>query len=642
LSAISKLLWPEERAAARPPEHLTVSQWADRYRILPPDSAVPGPWSTDLNPPTRGIMDAFSDRAIRSMTLMGGTQWGKSETLINCGLWAIDQDPAPIAFVMPTEKQVVSFAHRRLKQAVASSPRTRPMLPKRKGDWKADEFTINGASVLMAWAESASRLAERSIRYVFADEIDKMKEFTGKEADPLSLITERTRWWHDYKHVFASTPTTPRGYIWGYWLRSDRRRFFVPCIHCGTFQPLEFSKTHVVWPETERDPEKIRKQRLARYVCQTCTKQIEDTDENRHRMLRGGVWVPEGGKVLHDGTVAGPFTEHAGFHLNCLYSPVLTWSDCAAMFLRSKDNVAGLLNWTNSWLGWPWIEKSLELEKDKLAQRAVHAMPRGVYPKGAVVLTAGADVGKNLIHYVITAWMPGERTHCVEAGVVTTLDELTLVLLMRTFEDVDKQPLPVRLVCIDSGYDTDKVYGWCMQFPELARPTKGFDTRAVPYMATKIERDFGGTPGGLMLWSIDTSYYKDKLARQMTGDFGAAGSWSIHENPPDPVLEHLTSEHKVLHRDSKGRVKEVWMPKPDGGPNHWFDAAVYSFAAGDMLHTYTLREHAPAESIAAFSAAVGAATRTDETKRRAESWIRKRDEERETRRGGFIRRRGPS
>ena len=47
-------------AALKPPPELTLSEWADRYRMLSAEnSAEPGRWHTDKAPYQREIMDAI-------------------------------------------------------------------------------------------------------------------------------------------------------------------------------------------------------------------------------------------------------------------------------------------------------------------------------------------------------------------------------------------------------------------------------------------------------------------------------------------------------------------------------------------------------------------------------------------------------
>lgn len=62
-----------------PPPKLTISQWADRYRRLSPESsAEPGLWRTDRAPYQREIMDAVSDPDVEAVVLMTSAQVGKA------------------------------------------------------------------------------------------------------------------------------------------------------------------------------------------------------------------------------------------------------------------------------------------------------------------------------------------------------------------------------------------------------------------------------------------------------------------------------------------------------------------------------------------------------------------------------------
>ena len=63
----------------RPPDNLTVTQWADKKRRLSPESsAEPGPWRTARTPYLKEIMDAFTDSKIRRIVFVSSSQIGKS------------------------------------------------------------------------------------------------------------------------------------------------------------------------------------------------------------------------------------------------------------------------------------------------------------------------------------------------------------------------------------------------------------------------------------------------------------------------------------------------------------------------------------------------------------------------------------
>src|SRR5262245_42773804 len=87
----------------RPPPKLTVSQWADQFRMLSPEaSAEAGKWYTSRTPYLRGIMDAASDPAVASLVVESSSQVGKTETCLNIIGFHIHQEPAPMLLLEPT------------------------------------------------------------------------------------------------------------------------------------------------------------------------------------------------------------------------------------------------------------------------------------------------------------------------------------------------------------------------------------------------------------------------------------------------------------------------------------------------------------------------------------------------------------
>ena len=68
--------------ALKPPPELTLSQWADEYRMLSAESsAEPGRWHTDKAPYQREIMDAIGDPHVRKVVIMSAAQIGKTMPL---------------------------------------------------------------------------------------------------------------------------------------------------------------------------------------------------------------------------------------------------------------------------------------------------------------------------------------------------------------------------------------------------------------------------------------------------------------------------------------------------------------------------------------------------------------------------------
>ena len=106
-----------------PPPDLTVSQWADAYRRIPPEaSAEPGAWRTSRAEYQREIMDAISNPLVERVIVITAAQVGKTEILLNVIGYFIDQEPSPILVLQPTLDMGQSFSKDRLDPMIRDTP----------------------------------------------------------------------------------------------------------------------------------------------------------------------------------------------------------------------------------------------------------------------------------------------------------------------------------------------------------------------------------------------------------------------------------------------------------------------------------------------------------------------------------------
>ena len=107
-------------AVLKPPPALTLSEWADRYRVLSAESsAEPGRWHTDKAPYQREIMDAIGDPHIRKVVIMSAAQIGKTDAFILNPLgYYMDYAPAPILVMQPTLDMGQTFSKEQIYEAV--------------------------------------------------------------------------------------------------------------------------------------------------------------------------------------------------------------------------------------------------------------------------------------------------------------------------------------------------------------------------------------------------------------------------------------------------------------------------------------------------------------------------------------------
>jgi len=575
-----------ERGALVLPPPLLPSAWADRHRVLDGrTSAEPGPWRTSRTPYLREILDAWADPLCEDVTLMKASQVGGTELACNLVGWVADQDPGPLLYVVPREEDAERFARNRLRPMFEASAALRGRMPADPRESVVLEWRLDRMLLYLAGAHSPAALAAHPVRYVLLDEVDKFPAFAGREADPVALASERTKTFWNRKIFKASTPTTRRGLILREYERGDRRRYFVACPACGARQALKFPQ--IKWPADARDPDALLSARAAWYECERC--RAPWGDGVRPALLAGGRWVPEGQDPEAPATPGGA---RRSFVLSSLYSPWLSWSHVAAKFLEARHDPASLLNFVNSWLAEPWEEKTESPEPEKVLVH-VAGYPAGTAPAGALLLTAGVDVQKDCLYLVVRAWGYGEESWLVRASRVESFEELLVALCRTQYGRGAGKPLGLRLGCVDSGYQTDAVYEVCRRWRHLLRPVKGHDHLAgLPYRPSALDRHprTGRPLQGFCLWHVDTTYYKDKLARHLAAAPADPGQWHLPADPSPAYVAQLCAEQKITERDRRtGRVREEWRPRAGNPDNHYLDCEVYALAAADMLRLSALR-----------------------------------------------------
>jgi phage terminase large subunit GpA-like protein len=266
--------------------------------------------------------------------------------------------------------------------------------------------------------------------------------------------------------------------------------------------------------------------------------------------------------------------------------------------LKTKDDKALLMNFVNSWLAEPWREDVGKTQTSEISRLSLDREPNKV-PAKALVLTAGIDVQQDHFVAVIRAWGYLQESWLIRAQRLESWEDVISVLFKTRFDSEDGRELMVRLACFDSGYRSDEVYEVCRAWSGVAVPTKGRDhLGGEAYRAKKIETFASGKPipGGLLLFHLDTTYFKDKIFRLIRGTSeGTPGGWHLHKTPSDDYLNQICAESKVMVVDKRTRKKTwEWRLISSHAPNHFLDAEVGAAAAAEILRVYDLKPEGPA------------------------------------------------
>lgn len=556
----------------KPPEDITVSEWADKYRILDTKtSAMPGPWRTEQTPYLKGIMDEFNNYETEEIVYIKPTQVGGTECLQNMAGYIIQQDPAPTMIVYPTDKLAESISENRLQPMIKAAP----TLKKRflENESSKLELQFDGMYLTLAGSNSPSSLASKAIRFLFLDEVDKYPGASKKEADPISLARERTKTFHNRKIFITSTPTLKTGHIWKAKEDADiEKHFFVPCPHCGEY--IEFKWKQVHFPKEEGMSLADRAE-FASYVCQECGCVI--TDQDKPDMLRLGEW-----RTVKQNT---KFVRKVAFWMNTLYSPFVRFSEVVKEFLKSKDDPEQLQNFVNSWLAEPWEDTKLKTNADLVMERQTE-YEELVVPDWAKMLTGGVDVQENCLYWTIRAWGSYLTSQNIAHGQAFSFQEVERVMNLE-YQMPDGTPMVVALALIDSGYNADLVYDFCVSNSDWALPSKGSSNPMLSHYKMSTVNKTDSRAFGMNLVLVDTGKYKDMIAGRMKKKNGS-GSWMVYAGCDREYAEQVTAEHKVNVKMGNGKVKQEWQLKTSHADNHYLDCEVYALAAADALGVRSL------------------------------------------------------
>jgi phage terminase large subunit GpA-like protein len=621
-----------ERKIFRKHRMIPVSRWAERYRHVTL-SVLPGKWKNEVTPYLAGIMDASFFPSVQTVIICKGVQVGGTEAVLNCIGYAIDRSPGPVLLVYPDAQTADENFRDRIQPMIRKSPRLRSYLTGVDDDVTINRIGLAHMSIYTAWASSTSRLANKPIRHVVFDEIDKPGYETGKrETSPILLGEARTTTFrHNRKIWKISTPTTETGNIWKA-LKTEAQvifDFWVQCPVCKVMQKMTFGQ--IKWPrKTEpgadgklhsEDPETIEAENLAWYECPHCLVQWNDYD--RDVAARHGVWrerkkqpaTSEGKAEDGPGLDLAEYLRRRrpvkiGFHLPSLNSSFVALSKIAATFLRGPSDLNEFKKFHNEYMAEPWkLVVTSKNEEQILAARC--DLPAQTVPEEAITLTCGMDRQKYGFWFVVRAWAANFKNWLIHYGFVETEEEMEKILFesaypVRMGTDLNLSPKTMQIwrAAADTGGGekdedmtmTDEMYFWILKNRGRGGValwgTKG-SSRSKPEMLTlgpafMSTRSGKKLPGALRILSVDTERAKDQFHNRLQWAVdpetrnlpGGPGGAFLHAGTGPDYVAQILAEQKQLD-DNSGHEKWVNV---HNRPNHLFDAEILAAACTEMSY----------------------------------------------------------
>lgn len=640
-----------EAWAPRPAVSLV--DWIPENVYLPTSSTAGGRLRLD-GPFTywRGVVEALIDPIVEKITVMAGTQLGKTSIAQGClaGLGATS--PAPMMLVAPDKPSSRKWREK-FYELCEASPALRDLIPpphRRNELWVG----LKWCRVHLGHSYNLQTLSGEPCQRVIMTEVDRYSTKKSTEGDAMELAGERHKMFSRGLDWAEGTPTLAESSrIAMRYGESDRRRYHVPCPRCGWYQPLRFYP-HAKGPRAGRGGiqgikdgagnwlRPFEGRESAWYQCEECGKRIEDHEKTA--MVEAGVWCPEGQSVDAEGFLRGRPERpgrHQGFHLWTGYAPVevVTWGKIAEKYLAARQYPTRMRSFVNNWLGEAYRRERRSTEWTELKERLSTKWVRGTVPPEAVFLTAGIDVqgDENGVYFVIRAWwarggqctsslvdyghiLPqfGKDGEILKSGDLEMIDSLVLDRVLPRYGTAN-QSMIVRLSLADSGHRTSEIYRYARGRPaKRLRLIKG-DTRVGQTVWTKsvIERSpDNGEPiaGGQELWLLNVDHFKEDIQSRWVVEQDVPGAWCFCANPSEQYMREVTNEVLVIEkREADGKLKHIWKPRDTTiGVDYW-DCEVYARAAAEMVVGLNGWPELPAMAAAAGIQAAPAVTKESGT-----------------------------
>jgi phage terminase large subunit GpA-like protein len=563
--------------AMRPRERLTVSQWADKHRILSSKQAgETGRWRTSRNPMLREIMDCLSAHSpVREIAVMKSSQVGVTEMSVNWIGYIIEHAHYPAMVLMPTLESRDTWKAQKLNPLLTDTACIKDIIGgirSRDAANSKDMIDYPGGILFLAGGNSPNSYAQKSVRFLMLDDLDRFPMEIGDEGDPVELARSRVKSFPRYKILLASTPTLKgASLIEREFEAGDMRRFHVECPHCGERQVLRWSNVKADLTLTS-----------AWYACEHNGCCIEE--HHKPAMLAGGVWIPEKPEVKN----------RRSYHISAIYAPIglgPSWLDLMIQFKRIHKDPQQLKTFINSNLGESWEDQTDKLKPNDLAKRASGYAP-GEIPPGCLAITIGIDTQDKWVEYTRLGWGADGKHWIIDQGQIQgdtsaaqVWNELEAEIHKPMINSYGRE-MKLHAAGIDSrGHRTEQVKDFVM------RTTHKVRIYSVQGSTSRIGRAIaqtGSSPAktrtgkvirhGYMVWNIGTEHCKDFIFAHLAADGERSEAERVFHFPAgldDTYYDGVLSE--TYDPEKKRYVQRLGARYKRNEP---LDTLVYAWAIG--------------------------------------------------------------
>lgn len=411
--------------AVRPPERLTVSQAAEKYRFLNNPGSYVGPWKNSMTPYLVEPMDTLTSHEYEGMIFVGSSQSGKTDMFVNFLVHTVMCDPVDMMLIQTAQATARDFSMRRVDRLFRHSKQVgAKLIQKREADNVFDKRFSSGMLLTLSWP-SINELSGRPVPRLWLTDYDRMSQDVDGEGTPYALAKARATTFRSHGMVAAESspgfvindplwsPKTkheapPTEGILALYNSGDRRKWYWRCVSC--FNAFEPSWVNMSYPSSVDIQEAAE---AAVMVCPHCGQRysqepsdVPGKQEMNQLYTNGGhaAWIGEGQTWTLRGPIVGDRvrTKTASFWMEGVAAVFNDWSNLVSSYLNAEKEYEDtgseqtLKTVVNTKLGLPYLPKQQAMARMPETIRArARDYGKQVVPWGVRFLIACVDVQKN-------------------------------------------------------------------------------------------------------------------------------------------------------------------------------------------------------------------------------------------------------
>jgi phage terminase large subunit GpA-like protein len=372
----------------------TVWGWAERTLKIPRggenDEMAGQPWSSDLSPYVRFIMDWFREPGKKEMFVRKSSQVGLTMAVLIVICWHIVHRPVNVGYCIDSVDEARKISKTRLKRWITEN-KLLDGVNESEDDLANLTYFLRSMTVYLMGSFSEGAFRNKALTIGILDELDAhpMVDKQGTTADNMRARLKRSK---NSKLLGFSTPKEDTDQTTVEFEAGTQEMWYMPCPHCGTEQPFLLENLRFRGEEFEDlagEPDMEVVKAHAYFECIGEMKCKISQGEKYEMLLKGRPVARAKAKMPNKRSV----------QLNDFYSNFCTWGELACQYLEAELNLEKMRAFYQQRLGLPFRQEGGDLrEKDVLACR-VQEFRRGTCPAKPVLTAVIADVQQSTMKW---------------------------------------------------------------------------------------------------------------------------------------------------------------------------------------------------------------------------------------------------